>query len=609
MSGSHISGLVTVALILFLGDAGRLIAQVDKPVPPGGEAIFANASREAVISSTATAYGSVTLPTPEYPAFRFTVEKMPRNPWDIQARWINPAPIKKGEILLLTARARTLDMKSETGESRITTSANRATPPHDSWGGYEFAVGSDWTVIAHPFQAKTEIDANGFQFGINFGTGLQTVELADVSILRFPAGTPMDQMPRPIVTYEGREQDAAWRKEAQERIEKIRKGDLSVTVRDLSGNPIPGAQVHVAMRRHAFPFGTSVRAFRLLDDSPEHEQYRSILTRYFNRATFENEMKWRKTGEPQNSPDKIERAVDWLLSQGFSIRGHCLIWPAARFLPDDVVQLRDKPEELRARFLDHIANTVEAYRGRVSLWDVLNEPVNNMEPWVKDALGPNAMTEWFEAARAAAPEAHLYLNDYAMLSGGARDARRIDELENILRTLKNNDAPVDGIGEQAHFDATLVAPEKMLKTLDRFAAFGLPIEITEFDIASSDARLRADYTRDFLIAAFSHPSVAGITIWGFWAGSHWKPEAALWNRDWSIRPNGQAFIDLVRQQWWTDVTETTDASGNVRVRGFLGEYEITVNIGDRQRKVIAQLPGTGLALPVRIDVSSKKANP
>lgn len=609
MSCSYTRGLVLGALTLILGSLGRLNAQADRPVPPGGESIFANASREVVISANATAYGSVTLPTPDYPAFRFSVEKMPRNPWDVQARWINPAPIKKGEILLLTARVRTLDLKNETGECRITTTANRATPPHDSWGGYEFAVGPDWTVIAHPFQAKTDLDPNGFQFGINFGTGLQTVELADVNILRFPAGTPMDQMPRPIVTYEGREQGALWRKEAMDRIEKLRKGDLSVIVRDLSGTPVAGAEVHIAMRRHAFPFGTSVRAFRLLDDSPDHEQYRAILTRYFNRATFENEMKWRKTGEPQNSPDKIERAVDWLLSQGFTIRGHCLLWPAARFLPDDVVELRDKPEELRRRILDHITQTAGAYRGRVSLWDVLNEPVNNLEPWVKTALGPNAMTEWFEAARAADPEARLYLNDYAMLSGGARDARRVDELENILRTLKSSDAPVDGIGEQAHFDATLIAPEKMLKTLDRFAAFGLPIEITEFDIASSDAQLRADYTRDFLIAAFSHPSIAGITIWGFWAGSHWKPEAALWNRDWSIRPNGQAFIDLVRTQWWTDVTSTTDVSGEVQTRGFLGEYEITVKIGNQQRKVITQLPAAGLVLPIRIDVPSEKANP
>lgn len=34
-------------------------------------------------------------------------------------------------------------------------------------------------------------------------------------------------------------------------------------------------------------------------------------------------------------------------------------------------------------------------------------------------------------------------------------------------------------------------------------------------------------------------------LWGFWAGDHWIPHAALFRRDWSIKPNGRVYQDLV----------------------------------------------------------------
>ena len=63
--------------------------------------------------------------------------------------------------------------------------------------------------------------------------------------------------------------------------------------------------------------------------------------------------------------------------------------------------------------------------------------------------------------------------------------------------------------------------------------------ITEFDIVTSeDEQLAADYTRDTLIAVFSHSAYTSFLLWGFWEGSHWKPEAASWNKDWSSRARG-----------------------------------------------------------------------
>jgi uncharacterized protein (TIGR03437 family) len=68
-------------------------------------------------------------------------------------------------------------------------------------------------------------------------------------------------------------------------------------------------------------------------------------------------------------------------------------------------------------------------------------------------------------------------------------------------------------------------------------------------------------------------------IWGFWEGAHWKPSAAMIRRDWSTKPNYDAWTDLICRQWWTDTTGATAADGVFRTRGFLGDYEIDVTIG------------------------------
>jgi endo-1,4-beta-xylanase len=73
------------------------------------------------------------------------------------------------------------------------------------------------------------------------------------------------------------------------------------------------------------------------------------------------------------------------------------------------------------------------------------------------------------------------------------------------------------------------------------------------------------------------------------------PEA-LWRKDWSIKPAGQVWRDLVFKQWWTDEAVTTGADGAASVRGFHGTYTVAVN-GVSQE---AQLGPEGATLVVRV---------
>ena len=98
-----------------------------------------------------------------------------------------------------------------------------------------------------------------------------------------------------------------------------------------------------------------------------------------------------------------------------------------------------------------------------------------------------------------------------------------------------------------------------------------------------------------LIATFSHPSVRGVILRDFWQPGAWQygGNSAFLNADWSVNPHGQAYMDLVLNKWWTRTAGRTDAAGQVRTRGFLGEHEVTVSRGGVTKTVELALPKTG----------------
>jgi hypothetical protein len=135
----------------------------------------------------------------------------------------------------------------------------------------------------------------------------------------------------------------------------------------------------------------------------------------------------------------------------------------------------------------------------------------------------------------------------------------------------------DVIGMQGHFSDTAVTPPaRVVAILDRFAKFGLPIHITEFDLPARDDQGQGRYVRDFLTACFSHPATEAVTVWGFWAGKMWRPGGALIAEDWTLRPSGRMWLELTRGLWWTDEKLVADRKGQCGVRGFLGRYRISV---------------------------------
>ena len=99
---------------------------------------------------------------------------------------------------------------------------------------------------------------------------------------------------------------------------------------------------------------------------------------------------------------------------------------------------------------------------------------------------------------------------------------------------------------------------------------------------------------------FSHPQVDSIIMWGFWDPRHWKKNAVMYREDWSEKPAGKAYRDLVEREWRTHVAGATNAEGTYELRGFLGEYDVSVTVGGRSVTAKAQLAKTAPGQPQQL---------
>jgi endo-1,4-beta-xylanase len=344
--------------------------------------------------------------------------------------------------------------------------------------------------------------------------------------------------------------------------------------------------VNVRMVRHAFTFGTAVTAEILTSQAPDAVRYRELFLEHFNKAVFENDLKW-PSWLHSDRRGAVLQAIDWLRDHRIPIRGHVMVWPSWKNSPQFLYGLRNDPAALRKAVGDHLRDQTKTLRGKLDEWDVINESYANND--LIKILGREVMADWFKLAHEGDPAVKLFYNDYIMFSGEGPGSPS-QYFYDTVQFLKQQGAPIQGIGEQGHFGGNPPTPARVLATFDKFGQMGLPIQISEFDIDASDQELKNAYTRDFMIAAFSHPSVTGVMMWGFWEARHWKPRAALWNRDWTLRPHGQVWVDLVKKQWWTEAGGRTDAMGKYDVRGYCGEYQIRVGTN---APISADLPQTG----------------
>lgn len=539
---------------------------------PEGEVILSELNLEkAILKPGSEAYGSMEIVDVEGEAFtealRFTTDVQPAYTYDIQYEIPIEAAIAKDDVLLASFYARTISSSHETAEGTVALVMEKL----ETWDKSiteQVSIPTEWKKFYVPIIAAIDMGKNQSQVALRVGFKPQVIEIAEITVVNFKKAITIEDLPRTPVYYEGMEDDAPWRVEADKRIEQNRKGDLEIVVLNEHGQPVEEADVHVEMKKHDFGFGTAVNSTMIFGTDENSEMYRKMLKENFNSVVMENELKW-----PWWEGDKARtvKLYNWLGENSFDVRGHTLLWDGLTRMPADIGGIYDDPNQIHKRIEDHFHEAAGYFKGRLVDWDVLNEPTANNV--IRGIYGDAIAVDWFKLAKEADPYAKLYVNETQIIG---IDGPVIAQFSDFLQTLVDNGAPIDGIGIQAHFGSTPVAPMAFYDQLTHFAQYADEIAISEFDMNSPQEDIQGQFSRDILIASFSHPNVQSFTMWGFWDGAHWQSNAPLYRSDWTLKPSGEEWRRLIYDVWWTDDHGTTDTEGAYRTRGFYGEYDITV---------------------------------
>ena len=568
--------------------------QTQHGLPMGSQWVLPN-TEAATLASAGNYGGTTTAIAPTNLLFSIGQKRVVTkgaNAWDAGHTYKNQGAIAQGDkcLVVLWVRATTPNAKLNLFVENATTYTKEV-----------FSVISPtetWKMYLVPFESTAAYAANSLTIGLHLAYADQTIEIGGAACLNFKNTVAYNKLPIVLDndTYGGIEANAAWRTEAANSIEQLRKANLSIQVKDKLGKAINNAQVRMEMLQHEFKFGTAVVSNKFNGGSALNATYEQKLTDLdskghgFNEIVFENDLKWPAWEQHWfSSQAEIASDVAWLTSKGISIRGHNLVWPGWGYSPSDITAAKT-PAFIKERITNHL-KSILTYAGVGAAcvdWDVLNEITtnddyaNHFKGQTGYPTGRELYAEIFKQADSLAPNTKLYLNDYVAIEQGDLSSNGIALWKTRINELKRAGANIEGLGFQGHFSASPTGIPRVKEILDDFwKTYNLEAKVTEYDIdkfATQD--VQAKYMRDILTISFAHPSMKGFLMWGFWDGAHWQGNAPMYNTDWTIKPSGTAFIDQVFKQWWTDKTIPSSTTGEATLRAFKGKYKITVTAPD-----------------------------
>lgn len=288
-------------------------------------------------------------------------------------------------------------------------------------------------------------------------------------------------------------------------------------------------------------WGAAIQHAQLDDDL----EFAALVAQQCSVIVPEWEMKWAAIERHPNRPNfsRADAIVRYAQSLGLALRGHTLLWH--RSIPDWAKDELSGPHgwDLVA---SHITGMMQRYGTAPFLqWDVLNEVIEpkdgrtdglRQSPFLA-AFGPDYLQRALKVARGAAPGMRLYMNEYGVDYDGSTERDRRSVLLRLVETLKNAEAPLDGVGIQGHlrlgdehFSARSL--REFLRTL---ANLGVRITITELDVRESDLSLPllvrdarvADEVKRYLDVVLQEPALDGIVSWGLSDRYSWRTTAAL----------------------------------------------------------------------------------
>jgi endo-1,4-beta-xylanase len=314
------------------------------------------------------------------------------------------------------------------------------------------------------------------------------------------------------------------------------------------------ARIETNGARKGFLFGANAFAFR---------EYGTPYTKYFeslfNYATLPFYMSSVERTEGQPNYSRVDSILKAMQNTQIICKGHPLIF----YNDSTPVWARNKPfEETKKILLGYIRNSILTHRGRIHVWDVINEM--HVQPDAVPGMAGFTKEQNVELTCAAAKAAHeadptcfRIVNstgtwgDYYM---GRKHAVGQQNVYDYLKMMEDAKCDYEAIGLQYyHSGRDLLEFER---EVERFTVFNKRIHITEVQIPSSSVdyqgaswwgggnggsrfpwhgkefteTIQADWVESVYTILFSKPYIDAITWWDI-ADPAFVPYGGLLNRD------------------------------------------------------------------------------
>lgn len=272
-----------------------------------------------------------------------------------------------------------------------------------------------------------------------------------------------------------------------------------------------------------------VRIGGTLDPGEIGTLHSDTLAREFNSLTAENAMKWYTIQPTRGVFDFTggDAVLGFAEANAMTVRGHNLVWAQDQFTPAWVKAIAD-PTELRQVVHDHIATVLNHYRGRITRWDVVNEPLSYTANAPSDSvfqrvLGPDWLVDVYTDAHSVDPTIELWLNETLTDWVPGKHAAMLD----LVRGLQAAGVPLYGIGIQTH-RPSVEGPDRAVyqQMLQDVADLGLKVAVTELDVPTAptdpDAFARqAEAYRTIVTSCLAVAACEEVTTWGVGDASTW----------------------------------------------------------------------------------------
>jgi endo-1,4-beta-xylanase len=283
--------------------------------------------------------------------------------------------------------------------------------------------------------------------------------------------------------------------------------------------------------------------------------YQSVFRGDLYDQIFETEMNtlvagifWGDGSRPSRTEfnfSEMDDKVNWGRARGMELHGHTLVWFAPGEMPNWLKSA--PPTEVEAIMNEHIDAVVGRYAGKIKLWDVVNEAVNDGDTgtlrhghtWF-DAMGNDYIRKAYVRARAADSNAILRYNDYGMEDNKAK----FDGVKALLIDLKKKGAPVQALGWQMHLKPGSFDPATLLSRMNEIADLGFDNYVTELDVELSENPSAADYElqkqtiKTAVETVLKARRLKSIVVWGIRDG----------DPDWLTKNHPQLFDENLNKK-------------------------------------------------------------